>query len=178
MSRVDVHECEFPEVEVLDDDEVGPLRAGMKVLVPCPRCGELPRDHLEILGSHLDDATRALAAAKPAMPLFHWSPASRRKQIQRYGLRPFSRTTTSSARFAVVCFADSPSWAWALSGGMRWTPAGEWDLWQTDLTRLTEVTILPSEDRLTGIHEVRTTERVYKRDLWHVGTRLKPATGR
>lgn len=176
------HECEFPELEILDDDEDGNLRSGMKVLIPCA-CGETPLDQMSLLEGHVAEATRALAAVRPVTMLYHWSPRRRRGQIIRYGLRPFMRTTTSTTddlasvggyRPPVICFADSPSWAWALSGGMTWTPSGEWDLWQTDLSRLTDPVILPSEDRPSGIYEVRTEHRLYKRDLWLVGTRMKP----
>lgn len=170
------HDCQFPEILITEDDEEGPLRAGMKILVPC-ECGEEPFDHLELLRAYVGEYSRTLAQAKPVTPLFHWAPTSRRKQILRYGLRPFMRTTTATDgdthRYPVICFADSPSWAWALSGGMRWTPVGSWDLWQTDIGRLTEPTVLPGEGRLSGIYEVRTERRVYKRDLWFVGSRVK-----
>ena len=122
----------------------------------------------------MDELNAALLAIKPELPLYHWSPASRRGQINHYGLRPSSRSTTSSKRFPIVCFADSASWAWALSGNMKWTPDGEWDLWQTSLDRLNRPVVMPSVDRGTGIYEVRTTERVFKRDIWRVATRTKP----
>lgn len=169
-----VHDCTFPEVEILEDGN--DLRAGMRVLTPCPACGETPLDHLQWMAQHQDDWTRTIATARPTTPLYHWAPTARRKQITRFGLRPFMRATTSAGegfRHRVVCFADSPGWAWALSGGMRWTPTGEWDLWQTELSLLTEAIILPSPDRASGIYEVRTEHRVYKRDLWLVGSRTK-----
>ena len=171
------HDCTFPEVEILADDEDDNLKAGMKVLTPCS-CGETPLDQMDLLNGYLEEFTRTLAQAKPITPLYHWSPASRRKQIIRYGLRPFMRLTTSVGdgekwRAPVICFADSPSWAWALSGELRWTPSGEWDLWQTDIGRLTDPITLPGEDRLSGVYEVRTEHRVYKRDLWWVGSRIK-----
>jgi hypothetical protein len=169
---VDVHECRFDEVIIGRDDEDGALKAGMKVIVPCA-CGELPLDHLSMLEMEHADMSAALLRAEPQRPLFHWSPSPRRKQIERYGLKPWSRHTASSARFEVVCFADTPSWAWALSAGMSWTPQGSWDLWQTSIDRLDEPVVLGSTDRPTGLHEVRTTSRVYKRDLWYVGSRMK-----
>lgn len=177
MKPADVHDCTFSELVITEGDEDGNLRAGMKVLIPCPRCGEAPLEHMERLAGYVAEYSAALANAKPVTPLFHWSPAARRKQILRYGLRPFMRTTTAtdddSGGYPVVCFADSPSWAWALSGEMSWTPDGEWDCWQTDLGRLTEPVILPGEDRLSGIYEVRTEHRVYKRDLWWIGSRVR-----
>jgi hypothetical protein len=168
------HDCLFPEVviEGSDEDE-GPLRAGMAVLVPC-ECGETPLDQIEFLHARDRELTAALLAQEPYRPLYHWAPSARRKQIIRHGLLPGRRPTTSSEIGApCVCFADSPSWAWALSGGMRWTPAGEWDLWQTHLDRLTEPLVLATEDRPSGLYEVRTEHRVYKRDLWLVGSRTK-----
>ncbi len=168
------HLCTFPEVLIGKDDEDGVLRAGMAVLVPCETCGETPRDHLEFMDGHTDELSRALLATQPVRALYHWAPQARRKQIIRYGLRPGMRGTTSAGwKAPYVCFADSPSWAWALSGGMRWTPAGEWDLWQTWQERLTEPIVLADPEIPSGIYEVRTEHRVYKRDLWLVGTRTK-----
>lgn len=175
--RTAEHECVFLEIEILEDDEN--LKAGMKVLAPCERCGDTPLDHIGILDMYLRDATDAIDKLEPRRMLYHWSPRSRRRQILRYGLRPFMRSTTSDPggvdgyKAAVVCFADSPSWAWALSGQMKWTAAGEWDCWQTSMDLLTDPIILPGPDRASGIYEVRTEHRVFKRDLWWVGCRTK-----
>ncbi len=176
MAEWSRHVCVFDEVEIGEDD--GPLKAGMKVLIPCGICGDTPADYLGVLESEHEQAGKALLAAKPFMILFHWSPRARRKQILRYGLRPWCRPSAATCRAPFVCFGDSPSWAWALSAEMHWAPAGEWDLWQTTLDRLTDPVVLASEDRLSGIHEVRTEHRVFKRDLWHVGTRAKPSAQR
>lgn len=110
------------------------------------------------------------------LPLYHWAPTERRKQITRYGLRPSSRPTTNMAwRAPYVCFADTPSWAWALSGGMSWTPEGEWDLWQTSLSELgPDVVVIPDQDRWSGVYEIRTLNRVPKSRLWLAGHRAKP----
>lgn len=174
------HECEFHEViiepgDFPDDDEN--LRAGMKVLAPCS-CGETPLDHLQLLEMYLKEATDTLVAHDPRMALFHWAPTSRRKQIIRYGLRTGMRPSTSSGdggkwRANCICFGDSPSWAWAISGEMSWTPEGEWDLWQTTLDLLKDPIVLPGVDRASGIHEIRTEHRVPKRHLWYVGSRQK-----
>jgi hypothetical protein len=173
------HACVFDEVIIEDGDyeEGDPLQPGMKVLKPCT-CGETPMDHMELLYNHFDEAQRALKQVEPSRPLYHWSPTSRRKQIIRYGLRPYMRPNTTMGedwghKAPVVCFADTPSWAWALSGAMRWTPTGEWDLWQTFLEDLIDPVILASDERPSGIYEVRTEFRVYKRFLWLVGTRTK-----
>lgn len=175
----DPHTCQFPEVEIGDDllDAAGILQKGMRVLIPCA-CGETPVDHMELLEAEHKQASDALLQADPWRPLYHWSPTARRRQITRYGLRPNMRRTTHAGdgegwRASCICFADSPSWAWALSAGQRSAPAGSWDLWQTYLEKLTDPIVLASTDRPSGIHEVRVTERVYKRDLWLVGTREK-----
>lgn len=170
------HECEFPEVLVEPGDfaDGDALQPGMKVLAPCS-CGETPLENLEFIQGRIDEMQAALLAYEPHRALYHWSPRSRRKQIIRHGLRPGMRLTTTSSPMGgmAICFADSPSWAWALSGGMRWTPDGEWDLWQTWLDRLTEPVVLADENRPSGVYEIRTGHRVYKRDLWLVGSRTR-----
>lgn len=173
------HECQFNEVLIESSDEDDVLKAGMRVLIPC-ECGETPLDHLSMVEGYFDEAQAALQQVEPFRPLFHWAPTERRKQIIRYGLRPSMKATVSfidgvwSAPY--ICLADTPSWAWGLSGQMSWTPVGQWDLWQTtlDLVRgCGKVTVLPSDDRPSGIYEVRVEGRIYKRHLWYVGSRLK-----
>lgn len=106
-------------------------------------------------------------------PLFHWSPAERRGQIVRYGLRPRMRPTISTPgwRAPYVCLAETPSWAWALSGmrAERDREPGHWDLWQVDVNGLLGETV-PTYDEHRW-HEVRVQERIYKRRMWHVATR-------
>lgn len=171
------HSCEFPEILIEESDEDEHLVAGMKVLVPCD-CGEMPLDHLDFMTKRDEEMTAALLAVEPSRPLYHWSPTVRRKQIIRYGLRPAMPSVTSHEwRAPYVCFADSPSWAWALSGGLRRQPIApwerEWDLWQTWQEALVEPQVLATPDRPSGIYEVRTEHRVFKRDLWLVGSRTK-----
>lgn len=165
------HLCTFDEVIIEEDD--GPLRAGDKVLIPCRQCGETPLENMEFLDGRTREMDAALLAAMPTPILYHWAPATRRKAINHYGLRPWRAPSTSSVASPVVCFADSPSWAWALSGEQANSPYGDWDLWQTSLKSLTDPLVLASSDRLSGIHEVRTEHRVFKRDLWLAGTRTK-----
>lgn len=170
------HECVYPEVVIDSAPDGDLLKEGMPVLLPCPTCGETPFDHVKWMERELADMTAAVVGAAPSRSLFHWAPAARRKQIQRYGLRPRSRSTTSTGlRTPMVCFADSPSWAWALSGNMSWTPNGWWDLWETTMDALEDPIIRPTSDRVSGIYEVRTEHRVFKRDLWFVSSRLKDA---
>jgi hypothetical protein len=113
-------------------------------------------------------------------PIFHWSPVERRGQILRHGLRPAMRPATNRLpgfRADYVAFAESPSWAWALSAGMRPGEPGQWDLWQhrldPDLVDDPSIEFLESYDS-HPFHEVRFHRRVRKRDLWHVGSRGAP----
>lgn len=171
------HLCQFPEIEIEEADEDENLKAGMKVLTPCPKCGETPFDHLKFMGTRQQELQDALLSYEPYRPLYHWAPANRRKQIIRYGLRPSMRSTTSSMdgyhKVPYICFADSPSWAWALSGDMLNALKDKWDLWMTWLDRIKEPIVHATPDRPSGLYEVRTEFRVYKRNLWYVGSRVK-----
>lgn len=171
------HDCKFPEVEIeeVDETEGSYLKAGMKLLAPCPECGETPYESAQVMQAHIEELTEALCKVEPFRPLYHWSPAARRKQINRYGLRPSMRSTTSTEGYKApyICFADTPSWAWALSGDMPDAIKGEWDLWMTYLDKLQRVTILPTTTRPSSIYELRAEQRVYKSQLWYVGSRIK-----
>lgn len=174
----DCERCEYPEVAIGDDQPVGsPLHEGTRVLAACIRCGASPVDNFELTTQLLDEAQAALdkLMVDRDMLLYHWAPITRRKQIIRFGLRPSMRPTTNASldwKAPHVCLADDPSWAWLLSGAQRGSPAGDWDLWQTWASRLEEPHIVPG-DVSNGIHEVRTSHRIFKRDLWLVGTRTK-----
>ena len=166
------HKCSFDEVLVGPGDSFGNLKPGVKVLVPC-ECGETPLDELEFTQFRNEEMNAALLAVEPQRPLYHWAPADRRGQIKRLGLVPGKRLTTSSEGVnPAVCFADSPSWAWALTLNGRGYD-GEWDLWQTWQHLITDPLVLASPDRPSGIYEVRTEHRLFKRDLWYVGSRSK-----
>lgn len=172
------HECVFPEVSIQTaDDADDPLQPGLKVLLPCEDCGQTALDQMVWLQAHTDQLQAVILGTEPRRGLYHWAPTARRKQILRYGLRPNMRITTSANdegwRAPVICLADSPSWAWALSGQQRHAPVGDWDLWQTALDQITDPLVLPGLDRSSGIHEVRTEHRIYKRHLWLVGGRTK-----
>ena len=169
------HDCKFPEVEVEEADENDVLKAGMLVLIPCPVCGETPLDNIQFMNSRCEELQKSLIAVAPYRPLYHWAAVARRKQIIRYGLRPSMRSTTSTEGYKAPysCFADSPSWAWALSGEMKWAPKGVWDLWMTYLDKIEEPIVHSTPDRPSGMYEVRTIHRLYKRDLWFVGSRTK-----
>lgn len=100
-----------------------------------------------------------------AFPIYHWSPHGRYKQIVRSGIVPGSLSVDRSWRPPHTCWSDSPSLAWALSGQGR-SDHQIWDLWMTWSnipTSLKQISPRPSEFRVF--------ERIFKRDIWHVGTR-------
>jgi hypothetical protein len=94
--------------------------------------------------------------------LYHWSLTTRRKSINKYGLLPGSKSRCGLWHPPYICFAKSPSFAWALSA-MVSENYGEWDLWMTWSNQLNGYEKLESEYRV--YHRIR------KRDIWHVGTR-------
>lgn len=108
---------------------------------------------------------------KKPFPLYHWSPASRRKSIQRRGLIVGSPHAVHSKgwRASYLCFSDSPSFAWAYSANTT-RKRQNWDLWMVWSThvpglsyRYDHVAQLPAEYRSTG--------NVPKKHLWHVASR-------
>jgi len=99
--------------------------------------------------------------------LYHWSPSSRRKGILRRGLVPGSRSVDRAWKPPYVCYADSPSLAWSLA---KHRPGVEsWDLWMTRSDCLAGYEVLYFDNGTRK--EVRVYERIFKRDLWYVGTR-------
>lgn len=103
--------------------------------------------------------------------LYHWSPTDRRKSIVRNGLLPGSRSRTFDWRPPYVCFSDSPSLAWALSAGVTGSEHPSWDLWMVWASCLNGYEVLPFDDEPDRVKEYRVYHRIYKRDLWFVGTR-------
>ena len=100
--------------------------------------------------------------------LYHWAPAARRKQIQRYGLRPGSLSSCRMWRPPYVCLADGPIQAWRLIGQFR--PAiRDWDLWLTGAASLHGYEVIPWDDGTP--REYRIYHRIFKRDLLYVGSR-------
>ena len=178
----DCEQCEFEEILIGSREAIPLLPAGIKVLKPCTQCGTTARDAMADTERLLHENEIAFARYldERLTVLYHWAPIARRKQILRFGLRPSMKPTTHAGdpklgqkwRARYVCFADTPSWAWKLSAGVTGSPIGEWDLWQVQMDKLKEPTIIPMKWS-NGIHEVRTEHRVYKRDLWYVGTRTK-----
>ncbi len=101
--------------------------------------------------------------------LYHWAPATRRGQINRYGLRPGSRSSCGEWKPPYVCLADSPLLAWQLIGRYR-PQILEWDLWWTSGAAVFPYETIPFDNG--DIREYRVYHRIYKRDLWMVGSRI------
>lgn len=102
--------------------------------------------------------------------LYHWAPTERRASIQRLGLVPGRLSVCGRWRPPYVCFADDPRWAWALSPRFN-KDVESWDLWSVHTSALSGYEEVGS--RGGNVHEFRVYERVYKRDVWFVGTRTR-----
>lgn len=115
--------------------------------------------------------------AKEDTPLYHWSPAERRRQINKTGLVPGSWSTDRFWKPPVICLASNPQLAWALSGGTaRGAQHAEWDLWQvwmSDLNGYEEIVDYYKNSDQTYIKEYRVYHRIYKKDVWYVATRIR-----
>lgn len=106
---------------------------------------------------------------------YHWSPTDRRKSIIRKGLEPGRWSTDRLWKPPYVCLAPSPNVGWSLSGAMlRGSEIASWDLWE----------VLIDPEHMGGIinyytsgavKEMRVYERIYKRYMWYVGTRVRTA---
>lgn len=106
--------------------------------------------------------------------LYHWSPTIRRKQIDRLGFVPGSRSLSGDWKPPYVCFSNTPHLAWQLSGRIH-PEIKEWDLWMTwsSIPSGMEAILESFRDRPGHyIKEYRVYERIYKRDIWRVATRV------
>ena len=101
-----------------------------------------------------------------SIALYHWAPTERRKSIIRYGLRPNMLSADRLWRAPYICLADGPWTAWQLIGRHR-PHIEHWDLWWTSSDRIGE-----HYQRTDLPREWRVSERIYKRDLWLVGSRI------
>lgn len=108
------------------------------------------------------------AGSMGGFALYHWAPTSRRKSITRYGLRPGSLSSDRLWRPPYVCFAPGPLHAWQLIGRFRPLIA-EWDLWWTSSGSVGSYEEIPDDHG--DVREYRVYHRIYKRDLWLVGSR-------
>lgn len=100
---------------------------------------------------------------------YHWSPATRRKDILRDGLKPYSRmsnggfhnddTGNEVVSFPYICLATEASRGWALSGGMPgFEGIEDWDLWEVRLADSDEVHI--SLEYGPSVKEIRVTNAI------------------
>jgi hypothetical protein len=108
-------------------------------------------------------------------PLYHWSPTERRPRINRYGLRVGQPPVTHTEEFRApyLCFAETPSWAWALSGmrdERKPREPGSWDLWQVNVNGKRGETVATYDDDHRW-HEVRVHETLRKKRLLYLATR-------
>lgn len=101
--------------------------------------------------------------------LYHWAPTERRKQITRFGLRPGSVSSCRQWKPPYICLANNPHLAWDLIGRHRPT-IREWDLWWTTSDAAAPMEMLPFDDGTPK--EYRVYHRIFKRDIWFVGSRL------
>jgi Icc-related predicted phosphoesterase len=97
---------------------------------------------------------------KRPFPLYHWSPTSRRSGILKHGLKPNSLSRCRQWRPPYICFSDSPSMAWALSGDFAESPE-LWDLWMmwSDIPKGYE-TLTTGDNKSGKPTEYRVYERV------------------
>lgn len=120
--------------------------------------------------------------------LYHWSPANYRDAIVKRGLKPTCPTAprysaavipgTANGRWLngddfsqrMVCLGTSPSHAWALSGEIMSEDGESWDLWQVVLDDSDEVHPLPFFGY--RLDEIRVANRIPKRRVWFVATRV------
>lgn len=103
--------------------------------------------------------------------LYHWSPTKNRKQITKYGLRPNQASNTEPKwKSPHVCFSTSPSHAWGLSA-MILGIEQEYDLWMVWSTNIPDLKRRPDFPKDANVAEFRTAKRVFKSNLWLVGTR-------
>lgn len=110
---------------------------------------------------------------KDGFGLYHWSPTTRRKQIIHYGIRVGMWSPDRLWKPPCSCWADNAELAWILSGQIH-PEIKEWDLWMTysNVPKGIELRIDYSPGKQGHyVKEYRIYERIYKRDLWYVGSR-------
>jgi hypothetical protein len=109
-------------------------------------------------------------------PLYHWSPHQKYNQILRRGLVPGCWSKDRLWKPPFICFSDSPSLAWALSGKIS-KIYGIWDLWMTWSNEPSGYEELNLQKKGTNDNpsgkptEYRVYERIFKSQLWYVGSR-------
>lgn len=105
--------------------------------------------------------------------LYHWSPSSRRKSIERSGLVPGSFSLGREWRPPHICYSANPHLAFDLS--VRIHPEiKEWDLWMVYAWDADRFEAIPEMYRNSDKHyikEYRVYHRIYKRNVHYVGSR-------
>ena len=101
---------------------------------------------------------------------FHWAPTARRSGINRSGLLPGQWSRDKLWKPPYICLAESPRIAWELSGNMPGNKILEWDLWEVWTHENSGYEVLKF-DTTGNIKEVRVYERIFKRNVWLVGSR-------
>lgn len=102
---------------------------------------------------------------------FHWSPTAVRPRILHSGLLPNQWSRDRLWKPPYVCLAPSPLLGWSLSGGMGQEPQIEsWDLWEVFVGEQKGYEEL-KDDRNGRVKEIRVYERIYKRNVYYLGSR-------
>lgn len=110
--------------------------------------------------------------------IYHWSPTSNRASINKIGLDINRKTLQGVWRPPYVCFSDDPKLAWYLSGRL-WPEINSWDLWmchvssQNSFDHYEVITDTYVDSGRHYIKEYRVYSRIYKRDLYYLGTKTK-----
>lgn len=104
--------------------------------------------------------------------LYHWSPVTRRAGIEKRGLvvgeEHVAHTAGWNARY--LCFSNSPSLAWTLSGDFCAQPI-EWDLWMVWSSCIPGPIYRRTDHQGLNPAEFRTYVNIPKEFPWRVGSR-------
>lgn len=110
--------------------------------------------------------------------LYHWSPTTNRRSIERLGLTPGRKTLQGDWRPPYIALSDEPRLAWFLSGRM-YPEIPSWDLWmvynefQDSYEHMEIITDTYPTTGRTFVKEYRIYERIYKRDVNYIATRTQ-----
>lgn len=130
--------------------------------------------------THKDHSGSAKLPPIPPLELvlYHWSPTTNRKSIEKKGLVPGKKSLQKGWRPPYVAFADDPNLAWSLSGRM-WPEIPSWDLWlvyhehQESYEHWEIITDTYVSSGRPFVKEYRIYTRIFKRDVLYVATRTQ-----
>src|SRR4051812_6930575 len=112
--------------------------------------------------------------------LYHWAPADRFEEIQREGLKTYSKPSVQSGRlrWPYICCGFTPSGAWVLSGDFmrdreRLDPIEVWDLYQVTIPDMAHVEIRPEFG--PTVQEVKIFTSIPASEIWWVARRSDPS---